>query len=87
MRDENLLPITIDQLNTATRVRIARHHIRRENVIDVIVAVLRLQTERQRIADRNRRRRPALVQNHQANLRAHAVLGWQVFNRYRTSRS
>lgn len=68
------------QLDAATRVGISCYHVRRKDVAHVLVIVLRLQPECQRITDRDCGGRTSLVQDQKADSIVDRVLGRQVFD-------
>lgn len=81
------LPATVDQLYRPSRIRIPCNDIGSKNVSSIIIPILSLQSEGQRIPYCNRGSRPALVQDHQANLRVQWTFLRQILDWDRASRS
>jgi len=69
------LPVTVYQLDAPAAIRISGYDVRGEYVTRVVVSVLSLQPERQRVSDGDRLRGPSLEQYHQPHARAERILG------------
>lgn len=80
------LPNTIDQLHRSSRVGISCYHISCKDISSIVVSILSFEPECERVTNSYGRRRPALVQNHQSNLRVQRTLFWEIFNGDGTSR-
>lgn len=66
----------VDQLHALARVRIFGDDVGGENVRNQVEPLQRFQFKGERVADGDRRRRPALVHDEQANARVQYVLCW-----------